>query len=75
MAVNLYALKNVIEYCKKNRNVKLYIDQHGDYYNMHVNTWKEKIVHHHILRALDEKGNSLYGEVLGSYTLAVSIPS
>lgn len=43
-----YALKNVIEYCKKNRNVKLYIDQHGDYYNMHVNTWKEKIVHHHI---------------------------
>ena len=42
-----YSLKRVIEYCKK-RSVKLYIDQHGDYYNMPVNTWKEKLVHHHI---------------------------
>lgn len=40
------ALRDVIEYCRNHRNIKLFIDQHGDYYNMHVNTWKEKLVHH-----------------------------
>lgn len=40
------ALKDVVKYCKKQRNIKLYIDQHGDYYNMSVDTWKSKLVHH-----------------------------
>lgn len=38
-----FALKDVIRYCKKHRDVKLYIDQHGDYYNMPVTDWKNKI--------------------------------
>lgn len=42
------ALKDVIKYCKKNKLVKLYIDQHGDYYNTPVNTVKSKIVYKYI---------------------------
>ncbi len=42
------ALMDVIRYCKNHRGVKLFIDQHGDYYNMHVNTAKERFVHHFI---------------------------
>jgi glycosyltransferase involved in cell wall biosynthesis len=38
------ALKDVIRYCKKHKEVRLYIDQHGDYYNTPVNTLKSKIV-------------------------------
>lgn len=37
------ALKDVLKYCKRNRNVKLYIDQHGDYYNTPVDTWRRKL--------------------------------
>lgn len=36
------ALMDVIRYCKDNSNVKLYIDQHGDYYNIPVKTIKQK---------------------------------
>lgn len=39
------ALMDVIRYCKKHPNVKLYIDQHGDYYNSPVNTLKQKLGH------------------------------
>lgn len=42
------ALKDVIKYCKRHRNVRLYIDHHGDYYNMKVKTWQEKLVQHGI---------------------------
>lgn len=42
------ALMDIIKYCKKHKEVKLYIDQHGDYYNMKFNTWKEKIVQRYI---------------------------
>ena len=38
------ALKDVIKYCKKNKKTKLYIDQHGDYYNMRVDTLKRKFL-------------------------------
>lgn len=40
------ALKDVIEYCKKNHNVRLYIDQHGDYYNMRLDRWQDRFVQH-----------------------------
>ena len=43
------ALKDVIKYCKKNRSVKLYIDQHADYYNTPVHTLKGLIVHRYII--------------------------
>lgn len=36
------ALKDVIRYCKKNNQVKLFIDQHGDYYNTPVNTKRQR---------------------------------
>ena len=42
------ALKDVIKYCKKRREVKLFIDQHGDYYNMKIDTWKSKLVQRRI---------------------------
>lgn len=38
------ALKDVILYCKRNKNVRLFIDQHGDYYNMSISSWKPWIV-------------------------------
>ena len=38
-------LMDVVKYCKKHGNVKLYIDQHGDYYNMKIDNWKSKLVH------------------------------
>ena len=37
------SLKDVIKYCKKNREVKLYIDQHADYYNSPVNSIRSKL--------------------------------
>lgn len=42
------ALKDVLKYCKRHQDVKLYIDQHGDYYNMHINTWKRKLLQRRI---------------------------
>lgn len=37
------ALKDVIAYCKKHIGVKLFIDQHGDYYNTPVNTFRKRM--------------------------------
>jgi glycosyltransferase involved in cell wall biosynthesis len=37
------ALIDVIRYCQKNPKVKLYIDQHGDYYNTPVNTVRRRL--------------------------------
>lgn len=39
-----YNIFDVIKYRKLNPSVKVFADQHGDYYNMPVNTWKEKIM-------------------------------
>lgn len=38
------SLKDIIKYCKKYSKVKLYIDQHGDYYNMPIDTLGRKVV-------------------------------
>lgn len=38
-------LKDVIRYCKKHPGVKLYIDQHGDFYNMKVSGIKGFVIH------------------------------
>ena len=38
------SLKDVVLYCKKYPAVRLYIDQHGDYYNTPVDTLKRKIL-------------------------------
>lgn len=39
------SLKDVVKYCKNYPKVKLYIDQHADYYNTPVDTLKRKIAH------------------------------
>lgn len=42
------ALMDVITYCKHKSRVKLYIDQHGDYYNMRLDRWQDRFVQHWI---------------------------
>ena len=37
------ALKDVLRYCRKHPQVKLFIDQHGDYYNMPVDTFRRRL--------------------------------
>lgn len=37
------SLADVIRYCKENKAVKLFIDQHGDYFNTPVNTLKRRL--------------------------------
>ncbi len=37
------ALKDVLTYCRKHPQVKLFIDQHGDYYNMPVDTFRRRM--------------------------------
>ncbi len=37
------ALMDVIKYCRHHRDVKLFIDQHGDYYNTPVDKWKKRL--------------------------------
>ncbi len=39
------ALMDIVRYCKKHSNVKLYIDQHGDYYNSPVKSLRQKVGH------------------------------
>lgn len=39
------SLKDVVKYCKNYPKVKLYIDQHADYYNTPVDTLKRRIAH------------------------------
>lgn len=43
-----YSLKDIVLYCVKHRNVKLYIDHHADYYNTPVNTFKRLMSHRYI---------------------------
>lgn len=42
------ALKDVIRYCKKNKNVKLYIDHHADYYNTPIKRFRKRFVQRYI---------------------------
>ena len=42
------ALKDVVKYCKNHRSVKLYIDNHADYYNSPVHTLKKLILQRYI---------------------------
>lgn len=37
------SLKDVIKYCSDHRKVRLFIDQHGDYYNTPVNTIRRRL--------------------------------
>ena len=42
------ALKDVIKYCKRHKETKLYIDQHADYYNTPVNTLRRRLAQKYI---------------------------
>lgn len=37
------ALMDVVRYCRHNRQVRLFIDQHGDYYNTPVRTFRQRM--------------------------------
>ena len=59
------ALKDVISYCRRNKDVKLYIDQHGDYYNTPVNTLRRKLasywIHGYWIRKASKLAQKLWG--------------
>ena len=59
------SLSSVIKYKRKNKETKLYIDQHGDYYNMSCRTLKEKIVqkiiYGHYIRKAVKYCNKFWG--------------
>lgn len=59
------SIKNVVAYAKKNPEVKLYLDQHGDYYNSPVNTFKQKLIHKviygHWIRKFSKLAERVYG--------------
>lgn len=42
------SLKDVIKYCSHHKNTRLFIDQHGDYYNMPISNCKKKILQKNI---------------------------
>ena len=68
------ALMDVIAYCKRNSQVKLYIDQHGDYYNMRLDRWQNRFVQHWIYGHWMRKAIPYVNKFWGGYPLAVSIP-
>lgn len=39
------SLWDVLKYCKKHPSCKLFVDQHGDYYNTPLNTLKKKVLY------------------------------
>lgn len=43
-----FSLKDVVKYCKGHKGVKMYIDQHADYYNSPVDAWKRKMCQRYI---------------------------
>lgn len=59
------SLAEVVKYCKKNRHVKLYIDNHGDYYNMGIATYKSWILQHiiygHGIRKARKYASKIWG--------------
>ena len=59
------SIKDVLKYKKSHKNVRLYIDQHGDFYNMPVNTLKkrilQKVIYGHYLRAAVKYCNKFWG--------------
>lgn len=59
--------KEVIKYVEKNPNVKLFVDQHGDYYNMPFNTPLEFICQKFIYKSIAQKFSRL-AEVMWGVT-------
>ena len=59
------ALKDVIAYCKRHRNVKFYIDQHADYYNSPVKTLKQKVAARFLFGHWIRKGAKLANRIWG----------
>ena len=59
------SLKDVIKYCKKHKNVRLYIDQHADYYNSPIKSLKSKIfakyVIGHYMRKAEKYAQKFWG--------------
>ena len=61
------ALKDIFSYCRRHRNVKLYIDQHADFYNSPVKTIKQKVaakvIYGHWIRKCAKLAQKLWGRI------------
>lgn len=44
-----------ISYLKQHPNTKMYVDQHGDYYNMPINTIKQRIIQKTVFKSFAKK--------------------
>lgn len=59
------SLRDIIKYKKKHTDVRLYIDQHGDFYNMPLTTFKsqfiQKVIYGHYLRKAVKYCNKFWG--------------
>lgn len=56
---------DVIKFCKKNRCVRLFVDNHDDYYNAPITTWKsvvlQKIIFRHLIRRSQKYVTQFWG--------------
>ena len=50
----------ICKYCRKNKKVKLFVDQHEDYYNSPITSWKRKI----FIKNIFGKKENLVDEVI-----------
>ena len=65
------ALKDVVRSCRQNRQVRLYIDQHSDYYNTPVNTFKRRMGQYLIYGHWMRKAVKYARKFWGRYPLAL----
>lgn len=45
----------VCKYCRKHKNVKLFVDQHGDYYNSPITRWRKRVYKKFVLGYVGRK--------------------
>lgn len=59
------SLREVIKYCKRHRKAKLYIDQHGDYYNSPVagikGVLRQRVIYGHWIRKAQKYAECYWG--------------
>ncbi len=60
-----YDIKSIIKYKRNNPNVKLYVDNHVDYVNLKIDTWKRKLYYFfitgHYARSVARYTNKFWG--------------
>lgn len=60
-----YDIKEIIKYKLEKPNIKLYVDNHADYINQKIDTWKRKLYHYfitgHYARSVSKYTNKFWG--------------